>query len=119
MPDQKSLAPPQPPAHTTSIPDGSDAPLSVEQVLAQEEALLGTKQGSALCISGGGIRSATFALGALQGLADLGILQNFDYLSTVSGGGYIGSWLTAWKERWKGLTTPKQLGSTSATVVSQ
>lgn len=58
---------------------------------------------SALCISGGGIRSATFALGALQGLADKGILGSFDYLSTVSGGGYIGSWLTAWKHRCGGL----------------
>jgi uncharacterized membrane protein YhdT len=115
---QKSLAP-QNPANTTSNPDGSGAPLSFEQVLAQEEAVLGGRQGSALCISGGGIRSATFALGALQGLADLGILENFDYLSTVSGGGYIGSWLTAWKERWKGLTTPQQLGSTATTVVSQ
>jgi hypothetical protein len=54
---------------------------------------------SALCISGGGIRSATFALGALQGLANRGILDQFDYLSTVSGGGYIGSWLTAWCKR--------------------
>ena len=51
---------------------------------------------SALCISGGGIRSATFALGALQGLAKHGLLERFDYLSTVSGGGFIGSWLTAW-----------------------
>lgn len=58
---------------------------------------------SALCISGGGIRSATFALGALQGLADKEVLSSFDYLSTVSGGGYIGSWLTAWKHRCGGL----------------
>lgn len=58
---------------------------------------------SALCISGGGIRSATFALGALQGLADYGILGAFDYMSTVSGGGYIGSWLTAWSQREGGL----------------
>src|SRR5207244_1349740 len=36
-----------------------------------------------LAFSGGGIRSATFNLGILQGLADLGILQFFDYLSTV------------------------------------
>jgi GNAT superfamily N-acetyltransferase len=49
-----------------------------------------------LAFSGGGIRSATFNLGILQGLADLGILRFFDYLSTVSGGGYIGSWLSAW-----------------------
>lgn len=52
---------------------------------------------AALCLSGGGIRSASFALGILQALAEKGILQNFHYLSTVSGGGYIGSWLTAWR----------------------
>jgi hypothetical protein len=45
------------------------------------------RQPSALCLSGGGIRSATFALGVLQGLAHLGVLNSFDYLSTVSGGG--------------------------------
>lgn len=54
---------------------------------------------SALCLSGGGIRSATFNLGALQGLARYGLLEKFDYLSTVSGGGYIGSWLSAWIHR--------------------
>jgi len=54
---------------------------------------------AALCISGGGIRSATFALGVLSGLARLGMLQRFDFLSTVSGGGYVGSWLTAWIHR--------------------
>lgn len=47
-----------------------------------------------LALSGGGLRSATFALGALQGLAKQGMLANFDYLSTVSGGGYAGSFLT-------------------------
>ncbi|HEV8715309.1 MAG TPA: patatin-like phospholipase family protein, partial [Candidatus Binatia bacterium] len=50
---------------------------------------------AALCLSGGGIRSATFGLGVLQGFAAHGLLDKFDYLSTVSGGGYIGSWLTA------------------------
>lgn len=43
--------------------------------------------------SGGGIRSATFNLGVIQGLAERGLLRYIDYLSTVSGGGYIGSWL--------------------------
>jgi patatin-like phospholipase len=62
-----------------------------------------SKPFSALCISGGGIRSATFALGALQSMADHGYLGEFDYLSTVSGGGYIGSWLTAWIQRVGGL----------------
>src|SRR5216110_3151360 len=57
---------------------------------------------AALCISGGGIRSATFGLGILQGLARCGLLEKFHYLSTVSGGGYIGSWLSAWIHRAKG-----------------
>ncbi len=52
-----------------------------------------------LAFSGGGIRSATFNLGILQGLAECGLLRQFDYLSTVSGGGYIGSWLAAWAKR--------------------
>ncbi len=59
---------------------------------------------SALCLSGGGIRSATFALGVLQSLAKHGLLDKFDYLSTVSGGGFIGSWLTAWINREPGGT---------------
>ena len=44
-----------------------------------------------LAFSGGGIRSATFNLGVLQALARENILRFCDYLSTVSGGGYIGS----------------------------
>lgn len=54
---------------------------------------------SALCLSGGGIRSATFNLGVLQGLARHGLLGTFDYLSSVSGGGYIAGWLRAWMTR--------------------
>ncbi|MBS1787504.1 MAG: hypothetical protein JST85_07280 [Acidobacteria bacterium] len=57
-------------------------------------------QRAALCFSGGGIRSATFALGLMQGLVKCGVkLGQFHYLSTVSGGGYIGSWLSAWIHR--------------------
>lgn len=52
-----------------------------------------------LALSGGGIRSATFCLGVLQCLARQNRLASFDYLSTVSGGGYIGSWLSAWIHR--------------------
>jgi hypothetical protein len=50
-----------------------------------------------LALSGGGIRSAVFCLGVIQALAKNGVLKNLDYLSTVSGGGYIGcslTWLT-------------------------
>ncbi len=52
-----------------------------------------------LSISGGGIRSATLSLGILQGMAAKGLIRHVDYLSTVSGGGYIGSWLIAWMRR--------------------
>ncbi len=44
-----------------------------------------------LALSGGGIRSATFCLGLVRGLARNGVLKEFDYLSTVSGGGYLGA----------------------------
>src|SRR3954447_14789003 len=103
-------------------PEPDIDPLRLPDVLEQEYAAIGLKitpmQGDdpdrlasirsqvhqqgplrALCISGGGIRSATFALGALQGFAKLGLLEQFDYVSTVSGGGYIGSWLSAWIHR--------------------
>jgi hypothetical protein len=49
-----------------------------------------------LAFSGGGIRSATINLGILQGLAKYGLLKRIDYLSTVSGGGFIGGWLIRW-----------------------
>jgi hypothetical protein len=35
----------------------------------------------------------------LQGLAKNGLLDKFNYLSTVSGGVYIGSWFSAWLHR--------------------
>jgi hypothetical protein len=85
---------------------------------------------AALCLSGGGIRSATFSLGVIQALAaydvtilpgdqdnasqaknpENSLLGRFQFLSTVSGGGYIGSWLSAWRHRsdfpdvWRNLT---------------
>jgi hypothetical protein len=49
--------------------------------------------GIGIAVSGGGIRSATFALGVFQGLAHLKRLRHVEYLSTVSGGGYFGSFL--------------------------
>lgn len=48
-----------------------------------------------MALSGGGIRSATLSLGALQSLAGSGFFKRLDYLSTVSGGGYIGSALSS------------------------
>ena len=48
-----------------------------------------------LALSGGGIRSAAFCLGAMQSLDFRGLIEKLDYLSTVSGGGYIGTSMTA------------------------
>ena len=48
-----------------------------------------------LAFSGGGIRSATFGLGVLQALKEVDLLGRIHYLSTVSGGGYIGAWFSA------------------------
>jgi hypothetical protein len=97
---------------------------------------LGKLGRAALCFSGGGIRSATFCLGVIQALAkhkvggaftndelsvidehdvaenaNQSLLSRFHYLSTVSGGGYIGSWLSAWRTKddfptvWQSLAT--------------
>ena len=49
------------------------------------------QQLSGLALSGGGIRSATFSLGVIQALVEKGKFKFVDYISTVSGGGYIGS----------------------------
>jgi hypothetical protein len=46
-----------------------------------------------IAFSGGGIRSATISLGAIQALAKTGRLFDFDFMSSVSGGGYIASFL--------------------------
>ena len=60
------------------------------------------RQLAGLALSGGGIRSATFSLGVLQALGELEMLHKFDYLSTVSGGGYIGAWFSKWLHVLKG-----------------
>ena len=78
---------------------------------------------SALCFSGGGIRSATFGLGILQGLAAHSssdgdrplLLGEFDYLSTVSGGGYLGAWFSAWASR-EAASDPGPAGGVSAVI---
>src|SRR5262245_24804891 len=86
---------------------------------------LAERKSAALCLSGGGIRSAAFALGVVQALAshprgadrrrvdepENSLLAQFHYLSTVSGGGYTGSWLSVAIKRmtfpvvWKNLVS--------------
>jgi len=79
----------------------------IEQFIALEHARIAQRRAAAqvepgnpaedavgLALSGGGIRSATFNLGVLQAMHRFGFLRRVDYLSTVSGGGYIGASLT-------------------------
>ncbi len=85
--------------------ENSDVVAQREQA-ALHQRPIATDQGLAgLAISGGGIRSATFALGVLESLKKRGLLDKFHYLSTVSGGGYIGSWLSAGCKRNEGWLT--------------
>jgi hypothetical protein len=49
-----------------------------------------------VAFSGGGVRSATFNLGVLQALASFKFLDRIGYISSVSGGSYINSWLASW-----------------------
>lgn len=71
---------------------------------------IGELQGTALAFSGGGIRSASFALGALQALLNERCFERFDYLSTVSGGGYLGSAISWLKRRTAGEDPPSDPG---------
>jgi len=75
---------------TRNHPAGSPPPKSADRNTADGgNGLLDDLAG--LALSGGGIRASTFSLGVLQALDRHGILNRIDYLSTVSGGGYIGS----------------------------
>lgn len=108
-----------PPRQAPAALDAPSSPSAKEIYhAAAEMELLG------LAFSGGGIRSATFNLGILQALARRGLLPRFDYLSTVSGGGYIGSWLTTWIKRAseaiedeKGVNAKKDISNVAAAVV--
>ncbi len=62
--------------------------------LSEAEAAAGQRP-VGLAFSGGGIRAATVCLGAMRALSKLEVLPRVDYLSTVSGGGYIGSALSS------------------------
>jgi hypothetical protein len=117
-----------------------DAEISEEEGKRRREFYrsLNKHDSAALCLSGGGIRSAAFSLGVIEALArhqvgggaaqqpdetaggdckpkdrakaEHSLLAQFHYLSTVSGGGYIGSWLSAWCRHthfetvWRNLT---------------
>ena len=78
--------------------------VSLEQGVTSNRETIRISGGSGLiglALSGGGIRSASFSLGVLQALDSLSnhdeseVLDAFDYISAVSGGGYIGTSLVA------------------------
>jgi hypothetical protein len=82
-----NLPPPSPQAQLTVDPDDTD-PKRMRPLPIPCSAV-------GVALSGGGIRSGAFCLGALQALDFCGVIKRTDYLSTVSGGGYIGTCLTA------------------------
>ena len=87
------------PPRSKSVTDVRDDPQSGSEPILRptaESNVIG------LALSGGGVRSASFCLGALQALDKADVLKNIDYLSTVSGGGYIGTSLSAAMTRSKG-----------------
>lgn len=79
--------------------DGAAYAADFEAVAAAEAAWIAARREAAgsdpdgdtvgLAFSGGGIRSATFNLGVLEALDEAGLMRDVDYLSSVSGGGYI------------------------------
>jgi hypothetical protein len=113
--DQRVEHPEVSPLQEHSVPD------ALRQLWESVHRLKGDGR-TALCLSGGGVRSAAFNLGVLQGLARLELLSQFHYLSTVSGGGYIGCWLFAWRHRCEkgisdvtsGLSWPDRIGDATA-----
>ncbi len=59
-----------------------------------------TKPHVGVALSGGGVRSSTQSLGAFQALQENGLDKEVDYMSTVSGGGYFGTfWSRCWIEK--------------------
>jgi len=111
---------PSPQSGTPGLPGGvpfDDVQAAEAAVIAKQRANRGhadpeSKTTVGLALSGGGIRSASFALGVLQALArkdgdHADHLKRVDYLSTVSGGGYIGASLT-WFNFLQRKTPPAQ-----------
>lgn len=66
-----------------------------------------------LAFSGGGIRSASFCLGVVQVLAEKKILHDVDVMSTVSGGGFVGAFIS---QRLNGTPQPEEEGLPSARI---
>jgi predicted acylesterase/phospholipase RssA len=111
-PDTNSKLNSEPHSGTASPGPSSAAGQAQTAERAEGEPIMRPTASSGLAgvaLSGGGIRSASFCLGALQALDRAGVLKNIDYLSTVSGGGYIGTSLSAAMTRSKGAFPSRAL----------
>ena len=74
--------------------------LTSTEAAAAEQQRLGLSDAAhttAVCLSGGGIRSGSFQLGLLHALDKAGQLDRFHWLSCVSGGGYAAGLVSAWR----------------------
>lgn len=85
-----------------AIGKNSSQPTSCKEVIDKEkEEIFGDgdknldKSIFGIALSGGGIRSATLNLGIMEVFNKIGLLAKAHYLSTVSGGGYLGSFIHA------------------------
>lgn len=76
---------------------------------AHERQHLGGRQPKlGLALSGGGTKAAVFSHGVMHGLADQGILDHVDVISSTSGGGYAAYWLMA--KRLDAIRNPRHYG---------
>jgi hypothetical protein len=73
----------------------------------QEAGMMTPTEGDVICCSGGGIRSASFSLGALQVLNDAGVYADARAVLGVSGGGYIASAMHVVRARSKEVLEPQ------------
>ncbi len=63
------------------------------------------REGTALCLSGGGFRAALFHLGAVRRLNELGVLSQLDAISSVSGGSILSAHLLQAIQPWPAPST--------------
>ena len=102
---------------------------ALREYFAREKALIDSRRESlslsgkqedyvGLAFSGGGIRSATFGLGVIEAFesSSVNVMRHVDYLSTVSGGGFLGGAYSAWRYRQaRGKDIPDGTGCPKAT----
>lgn len=94
--------------HLKDLNAGEGAPVGLDTVRDDERDAIKNRRQKAgytqpvphndlvgVALSGGGLRSAMFNLGLLQALQESGFMKYVDYLSTVSGGGYIGGFYSS------------------------